>query len=138
LIPHLTRCTSTGNAGLGKETILQLAKHNPERIFLGARSKAKAEDAIESVKSSGSDDVEIVWIPLDLMSGKSIKNAAERVNAQSSRLDILILNAGVMIEVSGMIRAKLDFMTHFCFARRQGHHTSIENQDVETRRLSVD
>ncbi|EKV16572.1 Short-chain dehydrogenase/reductase SDR [Penicillium digitatum] len=85
-----------GNAGLGKETILQLAKHNPERIFLGARSKAKAEDAIESVKSSGSDDVEIVWIPLDLMSGKSIKNAAERVNAQSSRLDILILNAGVM------------------------------------------
>jgi NAD(P)-dependent dehydrogenase (short-subunit alcohol dehydrogenase family) len=33
---------------------------------------------------------------LDLMSGKSIKNAAEQVNAQSSRLDVLVLNAGVM------------------------------------------
>lgn len=95
-IPHLTLCTSTGNAGLGKETVVQLARHNPKKIFLGARSEAKAEEAIKSVKSSVPNDVEISWIPLDLMSGKSIKNAAEQVNAQSSRLDVLILNAGVM------------------------------------------
>ncbi|CAG7956716.1 unnamed protein product [Penicillium nalgiovense] len=85
-----------GNAGLGRETVLQLAKHNPKKIFLAARSEVKAEEAIKSVKSSISNDVEVVWIPLDLMSGKSIKNAAEQVNAQSSRLDVLILNAGVM------------------------------------------
>lgn len=95
-MPHLTLFTSTGNAGLGKETVLQLAKHNPKKIFLGARSEAKAEEAIKSVKSSVSNDAEISWIPLDLMSGKSIKSAAEQVNAQSSRLDVLILNAGVM------------------------------------------
>ena len=95
-MPHLTLCIPTGNAGLGKETVLQLAKHNPKKIFLAARSEVKAEEAIKSVKSSVSNDVEVVWIPLDLMSGKSIKNAAEQVNAQSSRLDVLILNAGVM------------------------------------------
>lgn len=95
-MPHLTLCFPTGNAGLGKETVLQLAKHNPKKIFLAARSEVKAEEAIKSVKSSVSNDVEVVWIPLDLMSGKSIKNAAEQVNAQSSRLDVLILNAGVM------------------------------------------
>ncbi|KAJ5372283.1 hypothetical protein N7517_004289 [Penicillium concentricum] len=85
-----------GNAGLGKETVLQLAKHNPEKIFLGARSKSKADEAIKSLKSSVSNNVEISWLPLDLMSGKSVKNAAEQVNARSSRLDILILNAGVI------------------------------------------
>lgn len=95
-MPHLTLCIPTGNAGLGKETVLQLAKHNPKKIFLAARSEVKAEEAIKSVKSSVSNDVEVVWTPLDLMSGKSIKNAAEQVNAQSSRLDVLILNAGVM------------------------------------------
>ncbi|KAJ5520456.1 hypothetical protein N7463_000909 [Penicillium fimorum] len=98
-IPDLTGkviLVTGGNAGLGKETILQLAKHNPNKIFLGARSKVKADEAIKLLKSSVSNDVEISWIPLDLMSSKSIKNAARQVKAQSSRLDILILNAGVM------------------------------------------
>ncbi|KAJ5816737.1 hypothetical protein N7447_008970 [Penicillium robsamsonii] len=98
-IPDLTGkviLVTGGNAGLGKETVFQLAKHNPKKIFLGARSKAKAEEAIKSLKSSVSNNVEITWIPLDLMSDKSIKNAAQQVSAQSSRLDILILNAGVM------------------------------------------
>ncbi|KAJ5873429.1 uncharacterized protein N7473_013302 [Penicillium subrubescens] len=85
-----------GNAGLGKETILQLAKHNPSKIFLGARSESKAVEAIKSIKSSVSNNVEIVWLPLDLTSTKSIRNAGEKFNSQSQRLDILILNAGVM------------------------------------------
>ncbi|KAJ5970972.1 uncharacterized protein N7479_000890 [Penicillium vulpinum] len=98
-IPDLTGkviLVTGGNAGLGKETVFQLSKHNPQKIFLGARSEAKADEAIKSLKSSVSNDVEIIWIPLDLMSGKSIKNAAEQVNTHSSHLDILILNAGVM------------------------------------------
>lgn len=53
-------------------------------------------EAIKSIKSSVSNDVEIVWLPLDLMSTKSIRNAGEQFNSQSQRLDILILNAGVM------------------------------------------
>ncbi|KAJ6040185.1 hypothetical protein N7444_009090 [Penicillium canescens] len=85
-----------GNAGLGKETILQLIKHNPKKIFLGARSESKAQNAIKYLKSSVTNDVELSWLPLDLMSGRSIKNAAAKFNAESSRLDILVLNAGVM------------------------------------------
>jgi NAD(P)-dependent dehydrogenase (short-subunit alcohol dehydrogenase family) len=88
--------TNAGNTGLGKETILQLLKHTPKKIFLGARSEGKAQDAIKSLKDSVKNDVEISWLPLDLMSGASIKNAAEKFNAESSRLDILVLNAGVM------------------------------------------
>ncbi|KAF7125580.1 hypothetical protein CNMCM5793_001797 [Aspergillus hiratsukae] len=85
-----------GNAGLGKESILQLAKHNPEKIFLAARSKAKAESAISSLRGQLSNNVNITWLPLDLTSVQSIKDAAQQFCAQSSRLDILMLNAGVM------------------------------------------
>lgn len=53
-------------------------------------------EAIDSIKSSVANDVEIVWLPLDLTSTKSIRSAGEQFKTQSQRLDILILNAGVM------------------------------------------
>lgn len=85
-----------GNGGLGKETILQLAKHRPSKVFMGARSETKATEAIESLKPSIPNGVEIIWLPMDLTSAKSIQDAAERFNVNSQRLDILVLNAGVM------------------------------------------
>ncbi|KAJ5819750.1 hypothetical protein N7474_005341 [Penicillium riverlandense] len=90
-----------GNGGLGKETILQLANHRPSKVFMCARSESKATEAIKSLKSSIPNGIEITWLPMDLMSTKSIRDAAERFNAQSSRLDILVLNAGVMALPSG-------------------------------------
>jgi NAD(P)-dependent dehydrogenase (short-subunit alcohol dehydrogenase family) len=42
--------------------------------------------------------VDIQYIPLDLASLSSIKEAAEHFNRNNSRLDILVLNAGVMAE----------------------------------------
>jgi NAD(P)-dependent dehydrogenase (short-subunit alcohol dehydrogenase family) len=40
-----------GNVGLGFETIRQLAKHNPARIYLAARSQQKTEQAEGEVGS---------------------------------------------------------------------------------------
>ncbi|KAL1965204.1 hypothetical protein VTN77DRAFT_5958 [Rasamsonia byssochlamydoides] len=87
-----------GNIGLGKETILQLAHHRPHRIYLAARSESKARDAIASIQAavSSSSPVDIRYIPLDLASFASIKNAASQFMAECERLDILILNAGIM------------------------------------------
>ncbi|KIW17382.1 hypothetical protein PV08_04576 [Exophiala spinifera] len=85
-----------GNAGLGKETVLQLARHNPHKIFLASRSEAKANEAIASVKASISQDVDIEFLPLDLASLPSIHKAADQVVSRTNRLDILILNAGIM------------------------------------------
>lgn len=42
------------------------------------------------------EKVDIEWLPLDLMSLPSVKAAAETVNSKSDRLDVLILNAGIM------------------------------------------
>ncbi|RMZ81494.1 hypothetical protein DV738_g2238, partial [Chaetothyriales sp. CBS 135597] len=90
-----------GNIGLGKETVLQLAKHRPQKIFLAARSEAKAKDAIADIstqlKPTVADVADIIeWLPLDLASLPSVKAAAERVAARTDRLDLLILNAGIM------------------------------------------
>ncbi|KAJ5143557.1 uncharacterized protein N7515_002344 [Penicillium bovifimosum] len=85
-----------GNAGIGKETILQLAKHRPSRIYMAARTESKAREAIESLQSQLSSPADIRFLPLDLSSFKSIRAAADKFQADSDRLDILILNAGTM------------------------------------------
>lgn len=90
-----------GNNGIGKETVLQLAKHNPRKIFLAARTESKARDAITSIKSQTSQDVDIEYLPLDLTSLPSVKAAADHVISRSDRLDILILNAGIMAVPAG-------------------------------------
>ncbi|KIW96742.1 uncharacterized protein Z519_02133 [Cladophialophora bantiana CBS 173.52] len=85
-----------GNNGIGKETVLQLAKHSPQKIFLASRTESKGRDAVESIKAQTSRDVDIEYLPLDLTSLPSIKQAADQVVSHSDRLDILVLNAGIM------------------------------------------
>ncbi|MCJ1360098.1 MAG: hypothetical protein MMC33_010101 [Icmadophila ericetorum] len=89
-----------GNTGLGKESIIQLAKHNPTHIFLAARNPAKAEEAIQDIKVSVPDAV-VTFLKLDLSSLNSVAEAAKEFNAQSGRLDILMNNAGIMGVPSG-------------------------------------
>ncbi|KAL8914866.1 MAG: hypothetical protein Q9172_006998 [Xanthocarpia lactea] len=84
-----------GNTGLGKESVIQLAKHNPSRLFLAARTPAKAEAAIEQVKNAV-PSANVTYLKLDLCSFKSISAAAQEFKSQSSRLDILMNNAGIM------------------------------------------
>ncbi|EXJ62980.1 oxidoreductase [Cladophialophora yegresii CBS 114405] len=85
-----------GNNGIGKETVLQLAKHHPRKIYLASRTESKGRDAISSIKSQTSQDLDIEYLPLDLTSLPSIKQAADHVISHRDRLDILILNAGIM------------------------------------------
>jgi NAD(P)-dependent dehydrogenase (short-subunit alcohol dehydrogenase family) len=81
---------------LGKETVLQLARHNPKRIYVAARTEYKARDAITSIQKEIPSPADIRYIPLDLSSFTSIRRAAEQFSAENERLDILILNAGIM------------------------------------------
>ncbi|KAI5288642.1 hypothetical protein KEM54_005043 [Ascosphaera aggregata] len=92
-----------GNAGLGFETIKELAKHNPKRIYLAARSEAKALEAITSIKLTLERDVDIRYLPLDLASFDSIKAAAKQFKKDNDRLHTLILNAGVMNQAPGSV-----------------------------------
>ncbi|KAL8808511.1 MAG: hypothetical protein Q9182_000062 [Xanthomendoza sp. 2 TL-2023] len=84
-----------GNTGLGKESVLQLAKHNPSRIFLAARTPSKAEASIKEIKKVV-PSANITYLKLDLCSFKSVATAADEFQSQSTRLDILLNNAGIM------------------------------------------
>lgn len=91
----------SGNGGLGKETIRQLAKYNPSRIYLASRSEEKGNDAAASIKSELATPVDIRVVKLDLASFESIHAAAERFISDCDRLDTLILNAGIMASPPG-------------------------------------
>lgn len=84
-----------GNSGLGKYTVLELARHEPKEIWLTARSIDKADEAIEEIKQKV-PGANLKPLVLDLTSFDSIKAAARTFTNVSQRLDIMILNAGCM------------------------------------------
>ncbi|KAH8646446.1 hypothetical protein BGZ61DRAFT_550775 [Ilyonectria robusta] len=57
-----------GNISLGKQTILQLSKHNPAYIFLAARIESKALAAIEDIYKAILDAAPIIYLNLNLIS----------------------------------------------------------------------
>ncbi|BCR85350.1 oxidoreductase, short-chain dehydrogenase/reductase family [Aspergillus chevalieri] len=91
-----------GNSGLGKESVLELSKHKPKEIWLAARQVDKANESIEEIKNRGGDPARIKVVQLDLMSLESVAKAAESIRAQTNRLDMLLLNAGIMSVPPGL------------------------------------
>ncbi|WYZ44678.1 hypothetical protein EsH8_VII_001114 [Colletotrichum jinshuiense] len=85
-----------GNIGLGKETILQLSKHNPAKIFLAARSETRALSAIDDIRKAVPDAAPIIYLNLDLTSFDSIHKAVADFHAQSQQLHLLFNNAAIM------------------------------------------
>ncbi|KAF5642974.1 short-chain dehydrogenase reductase [Fusarium sp. NRRL 25303] len=93
-----------GNVGLGYETIRQLSKRNPARIYLGARSLQKAEKAISELQRENPKACPINFLEIDLASLASAKAAAVQFLSKESRLDILVNNAGIMMVLEGFTK----------------------------------
>lgn len=82
-----------GNRGLGKETALNLALRGA-RVILACRNVEQGRAAAEEIiQRTGNNN--IVVIHLDLASLYSVRQFAEKINKEESRLDVLINNAGV-------------------------------------------
>ncbi|KAL8942109.1 MAG: hypothetical protein Q9216_001834 [Gyalolechia sp. 2 TL-2023] len=65
-------------------------------IFVtGARTPSKGEAAVEEIRKAA-PSVNITYLNLDLCSFKSISAAAQEFRLRSTRLDILMNNAGIM------------------------------------------
>ena len=106
-IPSLkgkTILVTGGNNGLGKESILQLAYHEPSLIWLAARGEARAQAAIDDIRKEV-PNASIRPLNLDLADFDSVKAAARRVLSESDRLDILMLNAGIMATPAGLTKS---------------------------------
>lgn len=88
---------SGANKGIGLETARQLGKSGVT-VLVGARDLAKGQAAVESLKKDG---IDAVAVKFDVVNAADIKAAAERVEKEYGKLDILINNAGVMVEPIG-------------------------------------
>ena len=78
------------SAGLGVETARALKAHGAEVVGT-ARDLAKAEKAL---RAAGAWPIDLV--EADLASLKSVRSAADRLNAVGRKFDLVIANAGVM------------------------------------------
>ncbi|KAF5854969.1 hypothetical protein ETB97_010474 [Aspergillus alliaceus] len=85
-----------GNAGIGKTTVAGLASRGA-RVYMGARSAEKAENAITDLKRElGNPRADIVFLKLDLTDFKSVVEAARELRSKETALHGLINNAGIM------------------------------------------
>ena len=87
-----------GTAGLGLETVRQLAKTGAQ-VFFTARDGAKAErvvqDIVEEAKTDGTlEHANVAWVKVDNTSLASVKAGAENFLRRSDRLNVLVCNAG--------------------------------------------
>ncbi|KAK7035787.1 hypothetical protein R3P38DRAFT_606168 [Favolaschia claudopus] len=83
-----------GNAGLGYTTVLELARHGA-KVYMASRNATTAQTAIDSVKAAV-PSAEVEFLAFDLTSLGGAKAAANQFLEKEERLDMLVLNAGVM------------------------------------------
>lgn len=103
-INHLAQPIShpPGTAGIGKAAVFALAAHSPAHIyFTGRNTSAGAVVVSEAQKLYPSNCPPITFIQCDLSASRESIRAALTDNFRSSRLDILVANAGVMAIPSG-------------------------------------
>ncbi|KAG8791526.1 hypothetical protein FRC12_008952 [Ceratobasidium sp. 428] len=97
-VPDLTGqviIVTGGNTGIGKETCKVLLNKNA-KVYLAARSKTKANEAIEWLKKE-TDGKVAIFLELDLASLASVRKAAEEFKSKEHELHVLFNSAGVMI-----------------------------------------
>lgn len=84
-----------GTAGLGRETVLSFAAHDPAHIFFTGRSQASADKLIQDIQVK-SPKTPVTFVACDLATLASVQKAAKDLLSQTTRLDIAMMNAGVM------------------------------------------
>jgi len=82
------------NKGIGFETARQLGRKTVA-VLVGARDRAKAQEAATRLRAEGVDAHPLV---LDVSDSASIQQAAREVEQKYGRLDILVNNAGIMVD----------------------------------------
>jgi NAD(P)-dependent dehydrogenase (short-subunit alcohol dehydrogenase family) len=84
-----------GNTGIGKQTAIDLARRGAQ-VVITSRNPEKGQAALAEIRrASGRDDA--ACLHLDLASLASVRALAAEFLAHYPRLDVLVLNAGLML-----------------------------------------
>jgi NAD(P)-dependent dehydrogenase (short-subunit alcohol dehydrogenase family) len=82
------------NKGLGFAAARELARRGMT-VIVGARDAGRGEAAAEAIRAEGGD---AVHVPLDVTDPDSVAAAASTVKERYGRLDVLVNNAGILLE----------------------------------------
>ena len=88
---------SGANKGIGLETARQLGQQGII-VFLGARALAKGQAAADELKQQG---IDARAIQFDVLNPADIQTAVAAIEQEFGHLDILINNAGILLETLG-------------------------------------
>ncbi len=88
-----TALVTGANKGIGYAVAHQLALRG-FHVFLGARKSDAGRRAAEALASSG----QVTFLQIDVADPKSVLAAAHEFAKHSDRLDVLVNNAGIMVE----------------------------------------
>ncbi|KAJ6190896.1 hypothetical protein N7519_000917 [Penicillium mononematosum] len=87
--------TGASHGGLGGHTAILLAAANPKEMILLGRSEDKVSLVMKEVGRISPSTI-VRFVKVDLMSCASVRAAAAEINSSTSRVDVLINNAGIM------------------------------------------
>lgn len=79
------------NKGIGYEIAAGLGALGYQ-VGVGARDEARRRSAVEKLRATG---VNAFGVPLDVTGDQSVTDAAELIERQAGRLDVLVNNAGI-------------------------------------------
>lgn len=85
------------NRGLGLETSRQLARLG-YHVILTSRDEAKGRATAEKLRT---EKLDVSYIPLDVTRDESVTQAENHVRKEFGRLDVLVNNAGLLIDGKG-------------------------------------
>jgi NAD(P)-dependent dehydrogenase (short-subunit alcohol dehydrogenase family) len=88
-----TALVTGANKGIGFEVARELARMGL-RVFLGARNIEAGRAAAQKLSEEG----EVIFLEIDVSDANSIRRAAEDLAGQTDRLDVVVNNAGVLLD----------------------------------------
>ncbi|KAK5995750.1 putative oxidoreductase [Cladobotryum mycophilum] len=94
---HFILITGVSPNSLGEAMSYALVKHHPESLIFLTRTINKAEEVIAAIQAkSPAIETRFHVIQVDLSLPQSIRHAAAEIQSITSKIDIMINNAGVM------------------------------------------
>ncbi|KZL86512.1 short chain dehydrogenase family [Colletotrichum incanum] len=86
-----------GNAGIGEAVVRQLAKTPDFHVIIGSRNAESGSRLADSLSQEGHS---VSSVQIDLVSDESILKAVEHIRNTHGKLDVLVNNAGILIDLS--------------------------------------